>query len=148
MQPTSLTSTAGEGPSTSNTNSNNHKIKTEPTDDNGPSQTKRAKLKERISYDDLAPRTRSAPVTLKLERTEGYYHGPTQISSMEYSETEVRRDAMQRVQDQTAGAENRKLMQVRNYHRYIQGVPINSWYREVVLLQDIKIMHALFLDTV
>ena len=90
-------------PSSSTNNSNNTNSSNNHNhngDDSGEPKAKRARLKESISYADLAPRTSAAPVTLKLERTEGYYHGPTQISALQYSTTEEMRGAMQRVHEQ------------------------------------------------
>ena len=92
-------------PSSSTNNSNNanssNNHKGHHNEDNpGEPKAKRTRLKESISYADLAPKSSAAPVTLKLERTEGYYHGPTQISAIQYSTTEEMKGAMQRVHEQ------------------------------------------------
>ncbi|XP_072034851.1 general transcription factor IIH subunit 1-like [Amphiura filiformis] len=92
--------------SNSNTNSNNHK--TQPRDnENGEPKAKRVRLKESISYADLAPSTSGTPVTLKLERTEGYYHGPTPISAFEYSSAEEVMGAMHRVHEETVATKTK-----------------------------------------
>ncbi len=75
---------------------------------------KRARIKESITYADLAPSTSGTPVTLKLERTDGYYHGPTPITAREYSTASTKEvmGAMQRVQEETV-ATHSKNYQVR-----------------------------------
>ncbi|XP_071831409.1 general transcription factor IIH subunit 1-like isoform X2 [Apostichopus japonicus] len=60
---------------TSHTNHvNNHNGPS--TSTSAPSSSKRARLQEAISYKDLKSHSTGMGVSLKLQRTEGYYHGP------------------------------------------------------------------------
>lgn len=81
---------------TQNNHVNNHNVPS--TSKTGGSSNKRARIQEAISYDDLKSESGGSGVSLKLQRTEGYYHGPmpAQAGDMVSPEEIVR--AVHRVQ--------------------------------------------------
>ncbi|XP_038077293.1 general transcription factor IIH subunit 1-like [Patiria miniata] len=84
-------------PSSSSTApSNNHREATQ--SDERPA--KRTRLKEAIEIEDLAPSTSTTPVTLRLERTDRYYHGPTPVNLSKYSSSSEVVGAVERLEQQ------------------------------------------------
>ncbi|XP_022082921.1 general transcription factor IIH subunit 1-like isoform X2 [Acanthaster planci] len=86
--------------SSSATTSNNHR---EVTTNQVEPPAKRTRLKEAIEIEDLAPSTSAAPVTLKLERTDRYYHGPTPVNPSQYNTSSEVIGAVERLEQQLSG---------------------------------------------
>lgn len=63
-----------------------------------PSSSKRARIQESITYDDLKPESQGVGVSLKLQRTDGYYHGPMPAQAGDTISPEEIMRAVHRVQ--------------------------------------------------
>ncbi|XP_071954957.1 general transcription factor IIH subunit 1-like [Antedon mediterranea] len=68
-----------------NSNEPNHFKNNSTTDQ---SAVKRIRLKASTTYEDLSTQESARPVSLRLERTERYYHGPMPLTNVSYETTD------------------------------------------------------------
>ncbi|XP_063960530.1 general transcription factor IIH subunit 1-like [Lytechinus pictus] len=108
-----------DGPSTSSQsstpsqNSNtNHRV--EGGGDGDESTAKKARLREAIEIEDLASTSKQDGVSLRLERTDRYYHGPTVVQSTDYFSSEEVLGALRAVQSEV-------MSSVPNLHKVISS---------------------------
>lgn len=80
-----------------NNHVNNHKVPSSTSMDS-PSSSKRARIQESITYEDLKPESQGVGVSLKLQRTDGYYHGPMPAQAGDTISPEEIMRAVHRVQ--------------------------------------------------
>lgn len=90
-------STSSQVSQSSQNSNSNHRLEGEET---GVSSSKKARLQQAIQMEDLARTSRPAEVSLRLQRTEGYYHGPTVVQSTDYFSSEEVQGAIRAVESE------------------------------------------------
>ncbi|XP_030845510.1 general transcription factor IIH subunit 1 [Strongylocentrotus purpuratus] len=82
--------------------------------DGDESSAKKARLREAIEIEDLSSSSKQDGVSLKLQRTDRYYHGPTVVQSTDYFSSEVVMGALRAVQSEV-------MSSVPNLHKVISS---------------------------
>ncbi|XP_071501518.1 general transcription factor IIH subunit 1-like [Diadema antillarum] len=102
-QTSSQSSSSSVAAAGSNSNANHHHHADSGGGDDE-SSAKKARLQEAIAIEDLASGAGAKDVSLRLERTDRYYHGPTIMQSRDYFSSEEVVGAMRALQEEMSSS--------------------------------------------